>query len=237
MYLKDKNGTLIIKYSRKNNIYFLKSIVNSKHAYKVSVYLKAQSDESHIVFQNDSAYRLWHARIRHMRQKKVKNFYNLTTLSKSIIKKSEYNCEMCQATKIKKFTHHALSEHKKEPLNLVSIDICGLFPAFYSGNTYILEIKDNYIKYSWSKPYKNRKNTVRLLQHWRVETETEINKQFKTVRLDNTLELLATLNDWNKISGVRIDPTVPYTSNQNRVTERLIQTTEANIRAILKKIE
>ena len=236
MYLKDKNGTPIIKYFRKNDIYFFKSIVNSKHAYKASAYSETQSDESYIAFQNGSAYRLWHVRIRHIGQKKVENLYNLITLSKLIIKKGEYNCEMCQATKIKKFTHHALSEYKKESLNLVSIDIYGPFPASYSDNTHILEIKDNYTRYSWSKPYKNRKNTVRLFQHWRVETETEINKQFKTVRLDNTPELLATLNDWNKILGVRIDPTVPYTSNQNRVIERSIQTTETNIRAILREV-
>ena len=58
IYLKDKNDTLIIKYSRKNDIYFLKLIINDKYAYKASAYPEAQSDESHIAFQNGSAYRL-----------------------------------------------------------------------------------------------------------------------------------------------------------------------------------
>ena len=50
IYLKDKNDTPIIKYSRKNDIYFFKLIVNGEHAYKVSAYPEAQSNENYITF-------------------------------------------------------------------------------------------------------------------------------------------------------------------------------------------
>ena len=54
------------------------------------------------------------------------------------------------------------------------------------------------------------------------------------MRLDNAPELVATVDDCSKSSGIRQEPTVPYTSNQNGIAERGIQTTENNIRAMCK---
>ena len=56
----------------------------------------------------------------------------------------------------------------------------------------------------------------------------------KSIRLDNAPELLSTVRDWGQASGVRYNPTVPYTSSQNGVAERSIQTSENNMRAMTK---
>ena len=52
-----------------------------------------------------------------------------------------------------------------------------------------------------------------MLQHWKVDTELECGQQVKAVRLDNAPELIATIRDWGRSSGVQLEATVPYTSS------------------------
>ena len=95
-----------------------------------------------------------------MSQRKIETLHKRITLKKAVTRENHI-CEICQATKLKQYINRELAEYKKNLLNLVSIDIGGLFSESTDGNRYFLEIKDNYSRYEWIKSCKNRIDIIR----------------------------------------------------------------------------
>ncbi len=64
-----------------------------------------------------------------MRIRKLRRFYNITTLLKVIFTKyiNKDVCEVCALLKIKKYRKRITVSNKLNPLELISIDICGFF--------------------------------------------------------------------------------------------------------------
>ena len=105
-------------------------------------------------------------------------------------------------------------------LESISVDICGPLPISLSGMRYFMEIVDQRSRRAWVYPTRDRKDAVRLFQHWKQEAELEADDKVQGIRIDNAPELVATVKDWGKSFGVREKPTVPYTSHQNGIAER-----------------
>ena len=81
-----------------------------------------------------------------MDQRKIETLHKRITLKKTVTREN-HTCETYQATKLKQYTNRELAEHKKNLLDLVSIDIDGSFSESTDDNRYFLEIKDNYSRY------------------------------------------------------------------------------------------
>lgn len=250
LYMHDKNGSLILKAVKQNGIYIVNRIAKGLQsvAFPASVqqHLEAQVDNpaDPLTGSNDtspeskgrSRYLLWHKRFAHMGEQKLKNLHQVTTLQRAIHKpKIMEPCEVCALTKMRNRTNGHVSERKSHLLDLVSIDICGPLPKALSGARYFLEIVDNHTRKVWVIPLRDRTEAKLALETWRRSQELASGSRLKAMRTDNGGELKSTLDEWGTEIGIQPQYTVPYTSSQNGVAERNIQTTENNTRAMLKE--
>jgi hypothetical protein len=209
-------------------------VQEAKPRYEIALSSSADIPEPKGITQEGTElYRLWHRRFGHLSHGILKDLHKVTTLSKPVPKGEEI-CEVCSLTKFRNQTNKALSERKDDLLALVSIDTCGPLPVTIQGNRYFLQIVDNYSRKLWSVPMKKKDEAIRILREWKLKVELQTGKKLQAVRSDNAPELKMILEEWCLTFGIKPEFTVPYTSSQNGVAERAIQTSESNARAMLK---
>ena len=180
-------------------------------------------------------YLKWHRRLGHMGPKILGKIHHIATIKKAItVPKHRDNCISCLLTKAKNRTNRELNERKKEILALASVDIAGPTWTSTRGNKYFLQIVDNHSRKVWNKPIKEREDAPATLESWRKSVELQTGHRVKAIRSDNAPELVKLFDGWRDNDGVLVEYTTPYTSNQNGIAERAIQTTWANSRAMLK---
>ena len=180
-------------------------------------------------------YTRWHRRLGHMGPRIIGRVHRIADIKKAIaVPKHRDNCISCLLTKAKNSTNRELSERKPELLALVSVDIAGPTWTSTRGNKHFLQIVDNHSRKVWNQPIKGREDAASVLESWRKATELQTGNRVKGIRSDNAPELVKLFDSWKANDGVSVEYTTPYTSNQNGVAERAIQTTWANARAMLK---
>lgn len=187
--------------------------------------------------QKIKLFRLWHRRFGHLGKQKLAELHKVTTLAEPIptIAEEDHVCEVCALTKMKNKKGHHVSNRKAASLSLISIDVCGPLPESWAGYHYFLEIVDNYSRKVWTIALKRREEVPRVLNEWRVKAELQGGAKLAAVRSDNATELKAVLDQWCATLGITPQYTIPHQSSQNGVAERAIQTTEAQVRAMLKE--
>lgn len=182
-------------------------------------------------------YVYYHRRFCHASPKALSLLHTVCSIKKIIIPTQLPLCETCSRQKSRKRQSKKLAVHAQEPLALISFDVAGPFPTSYRGYNYFGEIVDNWTRKTWTLLLKDRKDVLPKLSQWKKEVELESGRQVKAVRTDNAPEILETLNLWNRADGISVQTTEPYTSAQNGVAERSIQSTENNVRAMIDDAE
>lgn len=241
--------TLILRSMLEGNLYMVKWFTKGVEEYALTANQvddllgleddekereKARLERDAIKLKEDQeVYNLWHRRMCHIGPGKLRNLHEITDLRKAIpCHAKPEHCEVCDVTKMRKNSSKHLSTRKDGILDLVSIDICGPFPASVNGNRYFIECRDNRSRKGWVIPIKERTDAPSALDKWRAEVELQTNSKLKAVRIDNAGELVKEISDWQRSSGTELQQTIPYSSFQNGVAERAIQSTEGGIRAM-----
>lgn len=178
-------------------------------------------------------YFLMHRRFAHLNSSIIAKLHEVTTHAPIRKPKHRTPCPTCAIGKMKKRINRMVTPRKDEILDLVSIDACGPLPKSLVGNTTFLEIVDNRSRKIWTICTKDRKSIPAQLDIWKKTVELQTGRQLKAVRLDNALELLKIVKEWVIKCGLILQDTESYTSHQNGIAERAIQTTESSIRAML----
>ena len=178
-------------------------------------------------------YQLWHKRLGHLGSSKLRHLHKAVHGLQPIPMKfsSQDVCEPCAVAKLK-LKKGPLSAPKSSPLELVSVDICGPLPESLSGNTYFIQLVENFSRKYWVIPIKKRADAPTMLLQWRKEEETQ-GRTLRAIRSDNGTELKKEFDSWTKKYGTRVEYTTPYSSFQNGVAERGIQAIEAGCRTLL----
>ena len=184
-------------------------------------------------------YRKMHRRFAHYGPNMISKLHKVTTLQNQIKvpPRERRICKSCQVGKMRNRTSKTLAVHKKEALELVSLDIAGPFPTSLRGNRYFLQLIDNFTRKNWSIPLKAKSEAMDALRSWRVKEELQTGKKVKAARSDNAPELKNVLNSWEKNDGVKAEYTTIATSSQNGPAERSIQTAENAMRAMLDDMD
>ena len=94
--------------------------------------------------------------------RKLRRFYNITTLLKTILTKyiNEDVCEVCALLKIKKYRKRTAAPDKLNPLELIFMDICRPLLNKIDGSCYFLEIINNYTRKSDAIPFKTKSQAI-----------------------------------------------------------------------------
>ena len=184
--------------------------------------------------KSEHSYVLMHRRFAHLGPNVISRLHQVTTHAQIPSPKQKHMCTPCCVGKMKRKINRVVAERKDELLELISIDVCGQLPVSLQGNVFFLEIVDNYSRKVWTVPVKDRKSVPGVLDTWKKVVELQTNKSIKAVRLDNAKELTSLLKKWTEKHGIRSQETEPYTSHQNGVAERSIQTTEESVRTMIE---
>jgi transposase InsO family protein len=97
------------------------------------------------------------------------------------------------------------------PIAYISID----------GNKYSLVIVDDYSHFTWVLFLQDKSETQEVLKKLLRRAQNEFNAKVKKIRSDNDTEFKNTqVEDFLDQEGIKHEFLTPYTSQQNRVTER-----------------
>ncbi|KAI3635416.1 hypothetical protein MIR68_006550 [Amoeboaphelidium protococcarum] len=170
-------------------------------------------------------------------------------------------CTVCIQAKSRKPSMSPL-ERKAERVGLrVHSDICGPLPLDLENNKYLLTFTDDHSRFTFAFLLKKRSDTFKYFQYVhkalakdgiKVQSSTfsdhSINEldlanrdptvPIRYFRSDNAQEYLSTeFQDYMLVNGIAHEPTVPYTPQQNGISERKNLTLFNKIRAMLIQSE
>ena len=110
-------------------------------------------------------YELWHRRFAHMGPGKIGRLHEVTTIKKPIkIPTVRSICRICKQTKMRNKTVKKVTIRKRNPLDLISVNIAGSFPVSLRRNKYFLEIIDNKTRHVWCIPLKTKDECIKRLE-------------------------------------------------------------------------
>ena len=182
--------------------------------------------------------RLWHRRYGHLGEKNLKNL-----ASNGLVNHFDYDaskeigfCETCIGGK-----HHRShfpnngGTCSKEILGLVHSDVCGKINAkSIGGAEYFLTFIDDRIRHVWVYPMKHKSEVFDRFLEWKAMVENASGNKLKVLRTDNGGEFTSTkFEEFLKSKGIRHERTIPKTSEQNGVAERLNRILVETVRSIL----
>jgi len=129
-------------------------------------------------------------------------------------------CEACIEGRTTRHISRVEEPRAIAPLDRVHIDTMVHSTPDRDGNRYALIIADSYSGYGWAYPMALKSDAGMILRAWKIEAEAMARRKVNSIRTDNAPELTKAVNDM----GVHLQRTLPYTSSQNGVAERLIRT-------------
>lgn len=189
--------------------------------------------EQAAISDREKRYTLVHRRFGHMGKDTIRNLHQVTNHEAVQLPKEQHLCSACQISKIRQYVNHTVAERREGVLDSVSCDIHGPLPTSRNGNQYFTNLVDNATRKGWTICTPDRKSVPAELDKWKAMVELEIGKKLKALRVDNATELTMIVSNWAKSKGVLHETTEPYTSHQNGIAERSIQTTNAAVRTML----
>ena len=187
---------------------------------------------------NDISKELWHQRYAHL------SGISLDMLqSKSMVNGLSYSpkketsiCEGCIYGKQHRLPFPKVSQRiTKKPLELIHSDVCGpISVPTIGGSRYFITFIDNYTRYTIAYMMKHKDEAFSKFQEYVAMAETKFNYRVVKVRTDNGGEYCSEIfNDFLKKRGTQEERTVPYTSQQNGVAERMNRTLMDKVRSML----
>ena len=130
------------------------------------------------------------------------------------------NCEDCILAKMQKTLWKKAEATTTRKLELVHTDVCGpLQDKEYGGSQYLLTMIDDWTQMTWVYPMKLRSELPVAFGSWKAMVEWESGKKLCRIQCDNAKEYISQYLKCLKPEGVREEPTVLYSPQQNRVAK------------------
>lgn len=166
---------------------------------------------------------LWHRRLGHFHYKGLQ-FMQRHGLVEDLpqLGSEVSDCEVCLQGKLVRKPFQKTRWRAKEKLQLVHSDVCGPMPEeSLNKSKYFVTFIDDCTRFCWVYFLKQKSEVDEVFLRFKQEVENEANCKIKTVRSDNGGEY--TSKRFKAIcenSGIKQQFTVPYTPQQNGVSER-----------------
>ncbi|GJV50825.1 retrovirus-related pol polyprotein from transposon TNT 1-94 [Tanacetum coccineum] len=213
-FVRDINGTDILKGSRSTNLYTI-SMDEMMKSSPICLLSKASKSKSW----------LWHRRLNHL------NFGTINDLArKDLVRglprlkfEKDHLCSACQLGKSKKFSHRPKSENTNmEVLHTLHMDLCGpMRVQSIKGKKYILVIVDDYSRFTWVKFLRSKDETPEFVTNFLKQIQVGLNKTVRFIRTDNGTEFVnQVMSKYYEGVGIFHQKSVPRTPQQNGVVER-----------------
>jgi hypothetical protein len=131
-------------------------------------------------------------------------------------------CRTCIRTNIQRKVSRIPMTRASAALELTHIDIVGpISPAGINGYQYLMDVTDDKTRAKWCYTLKRKNEAFGAIKMHVQRLETQTGKKFKRFRIDNGTEFgKSKLDEFFSEKGVALELTVPYTPEQNGVSER-----------------
>jgi transposase InsO family protein len=190
---------------------------------------------------NDKSYMLWHRRLGHISEKRIKRLVNEGILQ-SLDFTDNDPCVDCIKAKHTN-TYKEGAKRSSEILEIVHTDVCGPFPPCYTGEKYFVTFIDDYSRYMYLYLIFEKSDVFQMFKDFKREVEKQTDKVIKIVRSDRGGEYYGRFTEMGqregplarflKEEGIVPQYTMPGSAYQNGVAERRNRTLKEMVRAML----
>jgi hypothetical protein len=175
----------------------------------------------------------WHRRLGHPGRDVMSKLSSNTSVS-GCRGSFEHLCHACQ-----------LGRHVRLPFPISSSGAAGIFYLIHCdvwtspvisiyGYKYYLLILDDFSRYLWTFPLRQKSDTFPTLSHFFAWVSTQFSRTIRSIQCDNGREFYNNVSrDFFLSRGVHLRMSCPYTSPQNGRAERMIRTTNDVVRSLL----
>ena len=219
--ITNSSDTEIASLDMVNNSYYLKFDVANTSAFSVT--------------EDDSM--KWHKRFGHFNYRTLKHMYT-TKLVKDMppISEVDSKCEGCELGKSRRlpFSKAGVTRatHK---LEIVHSDICGpMSTPSWSGNKYFVLFIDDYTRMCWVYFLNSKASVFSIFKSFKKLVEVQSGSTLRILRTDNGGEYTSNeFEEFLRLQGAIHQVTVPYSPQQNGVSERKNRTVMEMARSML----
>ncbi|GJZ33387.1 putative ribonuclease H-like domain-containing protein [Tanacetum coccineum] len=215
-FVRDLNGTDILKGSRGTNLYTI-SIDEMMKSSPICLLSKASKVQIWFVIGIVVLNHLNFGTINDLARKDLVRGLPRLKFEK------DHLCSAYQLGKSKKFSHRPKSENTNmEVLHTLHMDLCGpMRVQSIKGKKYILVIMDNYSRFTWVKFLRSKDETPEFVTNFLKQIQVGLNKTVRFIRRDNGTEFVnQVMSEYYEGVGIFHQKSVPRTPQQNGVVER-----------------
>lgn len=184
---------------------------------------------------------LWHQRLGHV------SWDNLSKLVKGGLVRgvsvpprhfnvaSKCTCDVCVMAKHRRAPFHSRPDRAEEPLKVVHSDVCGPYPVVsLGGGKYVLTVLDECTEYAATIIMRSKEEVSGHLKSVLLRWEKQTGYDVKRVYTDRGTEYInRDFQSFCLSKGIIHEPSVPYTPQENGKAERLNETLNDMVRAML----
>nr|CAI72292.1 putative polyprotein [Phytophthora infestans] len=200
--------------------------------------LDCQQEEAHFVQYAgpDSEWELWHARMGHLNKDALTKTQRSTIGIPHVKNGNETLCGGCMKGKqtVTTFPSRSLTRTTRV-LELVHTDVMGPMRTISKGGAkYVLTFVDDYSRFVVAYFMKSKSEVGSKLKEFKALYETQWGERLKCLRSDNGTEFVnKTVLELCKRNGIVHQRSVPYSPQQNGVSERMNRTIMEKARSML----
>lgn len=181
---------------------------------------------------------VWHRRLGHLSQKSMSMLKNgLATGIYFQDKKEPIKCVPCiEGKQTRNSFPKGMAKRAREKLELIHSDLCGpMSEPSWGGARYLLTFTDDYSRKSFGYLLKSKYQVFHTFTQFKSLVENQLDLKIKKLRTDNGKEYCNKIFEEFLIEhGIIHETTVPYTPQQNGVSERLNRTLVEKTRSMLQ---
>ena len=183
---------------------------------------------------------LWHRRYGHLSAKNLRNI-----ISKGMVDGMETNvknpgnefvCEACHEGKQtrKPFSNSEIRRSKRV-LELIHSDVCGPVPQVgIHGERYFVSFVDDFSRFTVVYPMITKVEVLDRFMEYEAFVTAKFGQCISRLRCDNGGEYVGReFKNFCKVKGIQIEWTVPYSPEQNGVSERMNRTLVEKVRSMI----
>ena len=133
---------------------------------------------------------------------------------------------------------HKSATRAIQSLKLIHSDLCGFIDsASFGGALYFILFIDNYTRYTYIYPLKRKifRSILKRFQEYKTEVEKQLNKSIKHLRTDEGGEYEKWMGSHLKESDIIHETTIPYSPEQNGVSEQAKRTILKRVKTIISE--
>jgi len=166
---------------------------------------------------------MWHWRLSHLSHTNIKRLSKIINdIDLKNLSQQHDVCELCMKVKQTCRSYNASIEWATQSLNLIHLNVVELIMlTVYDSSRWFVILTDDFTRFTWMFFMKTKDETVKHIKNFVALMKTDHSDySLKHLHTDFKCEYLV-LKNWFTVNNIIWEPTVPYSPEENSVSEQL----------------